>query len=228
MARAPVKVSIQESIGFYQASVGKKVVMAVTGCILVLFVIGHLLGNLQVYLGPEKFNHYARFLRSTGSLLWIVRGVLLLAAILHIVTGLQLWLANRAARPIRYARRSWVEATLAARTMIITGPVLAAFVIYHLLHLTFGTVHPDFNHELDVYSNVVKGFQQVPASVAYIAFMVFLGYHLAHGIWSMFQSVGWNHPRYMPYIQRLAVILAVLIVLGYISIPVSVMLGIIR
>lgn len=228
MASSYLRLPIQESIGFYQASIGKKMVMAVTGCILVLFVIGHLLGNLQVYLGPDKLNSYARFLRSTGSLLWIVRAVLFVSAVLHVVTGILLWLENQRARPIGYRRRQWVEATLASRTMIVTGLAIAAFVVYHLLHLTFGTVHPSFNHELDVYSNVVKGFQQAPAAVAYIGFMIFLGFHLSHGIWSMFQSVGWNHPRYMPYIQRAAVVLAVLIVAGNIAIPLSILVGIVR
>ncbi len=157
-----------------------------------------------------------------------MRGVLLVSVLVHIVAGVQLWLANRAARPVGYLKRAWVEASFASRTMIISGPLLGAFVLYHLLHLTWGTVHPQFNHELDVYANVVRGFRQVPASIAYIAAMVFLGFHLSHGIWSMFQSVGWNHPRYMPLIQKAAVVAAVLIVAGNISIPVAVLAGWIR
>lgn len=220
--------SLDRPIGFYEASIGKKVLMAVTGCILFLFVVGHLLGNLQVYLGREALNAYAHKLRELGPLLWIVRGVLLASVLVHIVAGVQLWLANRAARPMGYFKRTWVEGSFSSRTMIISGPLLAAFVLYHLLHLTWGTVHPEFNHELDVYSNVVRGFAQVPASIAYILAMVFLGFHLSHGIWSMFQSVGWNHPRYMPLIQKAAVVLAVLIVAGNISIPVAVLAGWIR
>jgi succinate dehydrogenase / fumarate reductase cytochrome b subunit len=219
---------LNRSVGFYEASIGKKLVMAVTGCILFLFVVGHLIGNLQVYLGPEALNAYARKLRDLGPLLWIVRGALLFSVLVHIVAGIQLWLANRAARPVGYFKRTWVEGSFSSRTMIVTGPLLAAFVLYHLLHLTWGTAHPDFNHELDVYANVVRGFQQAPASIAYIIAMVFLGFHLSHGIWSMFQSVGWNHPRYMPVIQRAAVVLAILIVAGNISIPVAVLAGIVR
>jgi len=219
---------LKREVGFYEASIGKKVVMAVTGCILFLFVVGHLLGNLQVYLGPEVLNAYARKLRELGPLLWVVRGVLLLSVLVHIITGVQLWLANRAARPVGYVRRNWVRGSFSSRTMILSGPLIGLFVLYHLLHLTWGTVHPEFNHELDVYANVVRGFSHWPASLAYIVAMVVLGFHLAHGIWSMFQSVGWNHPRYMPAIQKAAVVLAVLIVAGNISIPVAVLAGIVR
>ena len=219
---------LNRSVGFYEASIGKKLVMAVTGCILFLFVVGHLIGNLQVYLGPEALNAYARKLRDLGPLLWVVRGALLFSVLVHIVAGNHHWLANRAARHVGYFKRTWVEGSFSSRTMIVTGPLLAAFVLYHLLHLTWGTAHPDFNHELDVYANVVRGFQQAPASIAYIIAMVFLGFHLSHGIWSMFQSVGWNHPRYMPVIQKAAVVLAILIVAGNISIPVAVLAGIVR
>jgi succinate dehydrogenase / fumarate reductase cytochrome b subunit len=228
MSASATTAPLNRSIGFYEASIGKKVLMAVTGCILFLFVVGHLLGNLQIYLGREALNAYAHKLRELGPLLWIVRGLLLVSVLVHIVAGVQLWLANRAARPVGYLKRTWVEASFSSRTMILSGPLLAAFVLYHLLHLTWGTVHPDFNHELDVYANVVRGFEQVPASIAYILAMVFLGFHLSHGIWSMFQSVGWNHPRYMPFIQKAAVILAVLIVAGNISIPVAVLAGWVR
>ena len=202
--------------------------MAVTGCILVLYVIGHMLGNLQIYLGREALNAYAHKLHDMGALLWVVRGILLFSVLVHIVASLQLWLANRAARPSHYVKQNWVKASFASRTMIVTGPMLAAFVIYHVLHLTGGNFHPDFNHQMDVYHNVVRGFQHVPTSIAYIVAMAFLGYHVCHGAWSMFQSVGWNHPRYMPAIQKGAVILAVVLFAGNISIPISILLGIIR
>jgi succinate dehydrogenase / fumarate reductase cytochrome b subunit len=220
--------TLQRTLRFYEATIGKKAIVAVTGAILVLYVIGHMIGNLQIYLGREALNAYAHKLHDMGALLWLVRGVLLLAVIVHIVLSVQLWAANRAARPERYVKQGWVKASLASRTMIVTGPMLAAFVIYHVLHLTGGRFHPDFNHELDVYHNVVRGFQSLPASLAYIVAMGFLGYHLCHGVWSMFQSVGWNHPRYMPAIQRAAVVLATVIFIGNISIPISVLAGLIR
>ena len=220
--------TLERSLRFYEASIGKKTLMAVTGSILVLYVIGHMIGNLQIYLGPEALNAYAEKLHSMGKLLWLVRGILLLSVIVHIVASVQLWLDNRAARPSGYVKQAWVKASLASRTMIVTGPLLALFVVYHVLHLTVGDFHPNFNHELNVYHNVVTGFQNVPTSIAYIIAMAFLGYHVSHGAWSMFQSVGWNHPRYTPIIQKAAVILAILLFVGNISIPISVLAGIIH
>jgi succinate dehydrogenase / fumarate reductase cytochrome b subunit len=228
MSATAVASTVNRTVGFYEATIGKKVVMAVTGCILFLFVVGHLIGNLQIYLGPERLNNYAETLHSLGSALWVIRLSLLAIVALHIVSALQLWLLNRAARPERYRKQGWVQASYASRTMIWSGPLLAAFVTYHLLHFTTGHAHPSFNYELDVYSNVVRGFQQAPVAVSYMIAMVLLGFHLWHGLWSMFQSVGVNHPRYTPLLKRLAMLAAVVIVAGNISIPVSVLTGFIR
>ena len=227
MSATAVASTPNQSLRFYEATIGKKVIMAVTGCILFLFVTGHLVGNLQIYLGPEKLNNYAVLLHGLGSALWIIRLALLTTVVLHIVVALQLWLANRTARPMDYVKQGWVQASLASRTMIWTGALMAAFIIYHLLHFTTGQAHPSFNHELDVYSNIVNGFRQIPAAVAYIIAMVLLGYHLSHGVWSMFQSVGVNHPRLTPLLRKLAIIAAILIAAANISIPVSVWTGII-
>ncbi len=227
MSSAAIQGAVSGPVRFYQANVGKKAVMAVTGCFLFLFVVGHMIGNLQIYLGPEKLNNYAKFLHGLGGTLWLIRGVLLAILATHITAAVQLWLQNRRARPNAYVKTGRVQMTYAARTMIFSGPILAAFIVYHLLHFTVGSAHPDFNHELDVYRNVVTGFQQIPASLFYIAAMGLLGLHLLHGVWSMFQSVGVSHPRYTPLLKSLAMLGTLVVVVGNISIPVAVMAGLI-
>jgi succinate dehydrogenase / fumarate reductase cytochrome b subunit len=215
--------------GFYRSTVGKKTVMAVTGLIGVGFVIGHMLGNLQFYLGPDVLNEYAAALRRNPGLLLVARAALLAAVIAHVVAAAQLTVQNSQARPEGY--RTWTprKSTYASRTMKYSGPILALFIVYHLLHLTFGAVHPNFKHGPgnvpDTYHNVVAGFSSIPVSLSYIVAMAFLGFHMSHGIWSMFQSIGWNHPRYTPLVRKLSTIVAILIVLGNISIPIAVLLG---
>ena len=203
--------------------------MAVTGVIGFGFVLGHLLGNLQYYLGPEVLNEYSAALRRNPGLLLIARLTLLGAVLAHIIAAVQLTVQNSSARPQGYREWTARKSTYAARTMKYSGPILGLFIVYHLLHLTFGTVHPNFKHGPgdvpDTYHNLVAGFSSIPVSLSYIAAMAFLGFHMSHGIWSMFQSMGWNHPRYTPVIRTLAVTIAVLIVLGNISIPISVLLG---
>ncbi|HEY1250204.1 MAG TPA: succinate dehydrogenase cytochrome b subunit [Thermoanaerobaculia bacterium] len=214
---------------FWRSSIGRKVVMAVTGAILFLFVLGHLAGNLTVYLGPEALNGYAVFLRQFlhGAGLWIARAVLLLAVILHIWSATSLTLSSRAARPIGYRERRWAESTYASRTMRWSGVIIFFFVIYHLLHFTFGTVHPSFV-EGDVYHNFVTGFQSVPVSIAYIVAMIFLGLHLRHGVWSMFQTLGVSHPRYIRWAHVGAWIFAIVVVVGNCSFPIAVLAGIVK
>jgi len=215
-------------IGFWESTVGKKAVMAVTGAILFLFVVGHMIGNLQIYLGAEKLDHYAQTLRSIPSLLWGVRLVLLVSVILHIIAATQLGLRARRARPRAYVKWTSAGTTYASRTMYWSGPILLAFIIYHILHFTTGqALGPEFR-EGEVYHNVIVGFSFVPASIVYIIAMLMLGSHLYHGVWSMFQSVGISHPRYTPLLKKLAAIAAAALVIGNISIPVSVMLGILK
>jgi succinate dehydrogenase / fumarate reductase cytochrome b subunit len=220
---------LPESLRFWQTTVGKKAIMAITGVILFGFVVGHLLGNLQIYLPPEKINHYAATLRSFPSLLWGARITLLIAVGLHIWSSFELWLLQRAARPINYVKKVNEHSTYASRTMLWSGPIIAAFVIFHLLHLTFGTVHPGgpFD-EHNVYNNVVTGFQVWPVSLFYIITMILLCYHLYHGLWSMFQSLGFSHPVYTPWIKLLARVVAILIAAGNISIPVAILAGFIK
>jgi succinate dehydrogenase / fumarate reductase cytochrome b subunit len=214
---------------FWGSTNGKKVVMAVTGAILFLFVIGHLAGNLQIFEGPAKLNAYGHFLHSIGELLWPVRIVLLLAVALHITATVQLALLKKKARPVGYSRKEAIASSYASRTMYWSGPIVLAFVIFHLLQFTAGYIHPESQFiEGDVYHNVVAGFQVWWVSVWYIFSVSLLGLHLRHGIWSMFQSLGFNHPRHTPILKSAAIVIAVVIVLGYISIPISVLLGIVK
>jgi len=218
----------------YRSAVGKKAVMAATGIILFGFVLGHLLGNLKLYLGPEALNSYSRFLRTVGEpvvpanvLLWAVRLVLIAAVTLHVLAAWQLSRASRAARPDAYVAGTRIHTTYASRTMRWGGVIILLFVIYHLLHLTWGTVHPAFVPG-DVYHNVVTGFQVWWVSLFYIAAQVALGFHLYHGLWSMFQSLGWNHPRFNLWRNGFAHAFAWLITLGNISFPVAVLTHLVR
>jgi succinate dehydrogenase / fumarate reductase cytochrome b subunit len=215
--------------GFAGSTIGRKVVMAVTGAILFGFVLVHMLGNLQVYLGPEAMNGYGAFLRQVlhGMGLWIARAILLVAVVLHIWSATSLTLESRRARPVGYRQQKWKESTYASRTMRWSGVILLLFVIYHLLHFTTGTVHPSFI-EGDVYHNFVAGFRSVPVSVFYIFAMVALGLHLRHGLWSMCQTLGVSHPRTIRAAHAGAWIFAAIIVIGNISFPLAVLAGIVK
>jgi succinate dehydrogenase / fumarate reductase cytochrome b subunit len=223
-------VSLRENrASFWGSTNGKKVVMAVTGAILFAFVIGHLAGNLQIFEGPAKLNAYGHFLHSIGELLWPVRIVLLLSVALHITATVQLALRKKKARPVGYSRKEAIASSYASRTMYWSGPIVLAFVIFHLLQFTAGYIHPGSQFiEGDVYHNVVAGFQVWWVSVWYIFAVSLLGLHLRHGLWSMFQSLGFNHPRHTPILKSTAIVIAVVIVLGYISIPISILLGIVK
>ncbi len=201
--------------------------MAVSGLVLFLFVVGHLIGNLQIYEGPEKLNNYAKLLRSVPAALWTVRIVLLVMVLLHIWSSVQLALLKLEARPSGYVKKKATHSSYASRTMYWSGPIILAFVIYHLLDFTFGTVNPHFE-EGNVYANVVASFQLMPVSAFYIIAMLLLCMHLYHGLWSMFQSLGYSHPRYTPVLKRCAAVVAILIAAGNISIPVSVLAGWVR
>lgn len=212
---------------FYDSTIGKKAVMAVSGLILFGFSIAHRLGNLQVFLGREVMNHYAETLRANPSLLWTARTILLVSVALHVWSSIDLALLQKDARPIGYVKRGNVQASYASRTMMWSGPIIAAFVVFHLLHLTTGTVHPRFV-PLDAYDNVVNGFKVLPVSLSYIVAMVLIGMHLSHGVWSMFQSVGFSHPRYTPLIKKFAAVFSWLLVAGFISVPVAVLTGMVH
>jgi succinate dehydrogenase / fumarate reductase cytochrome b subunit len=218
-----------DPVTFWQSTNGKKVVMAVTGVIMFGFVVGHMLGNLQMYEAPEQINAYGHFLHNLGELLWLERGLMLLAIALHITATVQLALRSKAARPVGYSRRQAINSSYASRTMYWSGPIVLAFIIFHLLQFTAGYLHPQAQFVAgDVYQNVVSGFQVWWVSAWYIVAICLLGLHLSHGLWSMFQSVGLGHPRLTPYLRTAARVIAILIVLGYISIPISVFLGFIK
>jgi succinate dehydrogenase / fumarate reductase cytochrome b subunit len=211
------------------SSVGKKVVMAGSGIILFGFVVAHMIGNLQAYLGPEAMNGYAVWLRELlhGAGLWIARLVLLAAVALHIWSATLLTLENWRARPVGYRMVRHERSTYASRTMVWSGPILALFVIYHIAHFTLGSVHPAFVPG-NVYHNVVTGFQQPLVSAFYILAMLALGLHLYHGAWSMLQTLGVNHPRYNALRQAVAVLFAFALVAGNISFPLAVLSGLVR
>lgn len=218
---------------FYDAPIGKKAVMAITGVLLVGYVIAHMLGNLQIYSpNHDQINGYAALLHNPNSalFLWTARGVLLLAVILHITASIQLFMQNKAARPVAYIKKDDVPASYAARTMVWSGPIVAMFVIFHVLHLTVGAVLPtrDVNGLAitpDVRYNVISGFQNYAVSGFYIFAMILLCLHLYHGMWSMFQSMGISHPRYTGKLKKGAAILAIVIAAGNCSIPIAVMIG---
>ena len=212
---------------FFDSVLGKKVVMAVSGVILFAFVVGHLAGNLQIFEGPQKINAYARFLRSMPTLLWGTRIVLLVMVVLHIWSSVQLGVRKVKGRPVAYTKKEAIASSYASRTMYWSGPIILAFVIYHLLDLTFGAVHPGFQ-EGNIYANMIGSFRVVPVSIFYIVAILLLGLHLYHGLWSMFQTLGLGHPRYTPWYKGFARVFSVIIVAGFISIPIAVMTGLVR
>jgi succinate dehydrogenase / fumarate reductase cytochrome b subunit len=216
-------------VTFWQSTNGKKVIMAVTGCMMFGFVIGHMLGNLQMFESPEHINAYGHFLHNLGEVLWIERGIMLLAIALHITVSVQLALRSMAARPVGYSRKEAINSDYASRTMYWSGPIVLAFIIFHLLHFTAGVIHPNATFtQGEVYSNVVSGFHVWWVSLWYIFAISLLGIHLSHGIWSMFQSVGLAGKRQTPLLKLAARAIAILVVLGYISIPISVYLGFVK
>jgi succinate dehydrogenase / fumarate reductase cytochrome b subunit len=220
---------------FYRSSVGKKMIVAITGIILILFVIGHLLGNLQIFLGPEWINAYSQHLRDLGPLLWLIRLILLATVILHIYFTVLLAIENKRARPAGYIDRNYVKASWASRHMVVSGLVVLAFIIFHLLHFTARKFNPQFPllkldplNRYDVYSMMVYGFQNVYVSIFYVIGLFLLTLHLTHGSSSFFQSLGLNDKKLTP---RLAVggrIFAWLLFIGYTSIPVAVLLGLVE
>lgn len=210
----------------WRSTVGKKALMAVTGLVLFLYVLFHMLGNLQVYAGAAMIDRYAAFLHAAPALLWFVRVILLAALAVHVVAGIQLWFRAHAARPVGYETYRPDNSSAASRTMIWSGILIFAFVVYHLLDLTVGVVHPQFV-EGEVFHNVLVSFGQVTGVLVYLIAMVGLGFHLWHGTYSMFRSVGMLGSRLSPTVQRVAAAAAVIITLGFASIPIAVIVGLV-
>jgi len=220
----------------FDSSLGKKYVMAFSGFVLVLFVIAHLAGNLQIFLGPEAINRYGHFLQSNHELVWPARIALLVLVGLHIWSAAKLSIENRAARPVGYAVYRPVGSTYASRTMLMSGLIVLAFVIYHILHFTAEvqyinltgqnfTAFMDSEHRHDIFKMMVVGFNNGWVAAFYVLGMALLCLHLSHGMSSMFQSIGWKNDSYRPLLDQAARVLAVLIFLGYTSIPVAILLG---
>lgn len=220
------------AVTIYRSTIGKKVIMALTGFILVGFVVIHMVGNLKAFTGAEHLNEYGRFLRTVGApvlpnetLLWVARIVLLGSVVAHIWAATQLTLLDRASRPQRYAFHKKQQATYASLTMRWGGVIVLLFIIYHILHFTTGTVHPNYVPG-DVYHNLVSGFQVWYVSLFYILAMIALGFHLYHGVWSMFQTMGWNSRTWNGALRGLAIAIALVVALGNISLPIAVLTGI--
>jgi succinate dehydrogenase / fumarate reductase cytochrome b subunit len=210
-------------------------IVAITGIILILFVIGHLLGNLQIFIGPDWINSYSQHLHDLGPVLWLIRIFLLLTVIIHIYATIQLAVQNRRARPEPYVDRKYVKATFASRHMVMSGLIVLAFIIYHLAHFTvrvtdprFALLKPDPFGHYDVYSMMVYGFQNYFVSGFYVLGLFLLAVHLSHGSSSLFQSLGLNDKKLMPRLELGAQVFAWLVFIGYTSIPVAILLGFIR
>jgi succinate dehydrogenase / fumarate reductase cytochrome b subunit len=212
----------------FQSVVGKKIVMAVTGFVLFGFVTVHMVGNLQIFLGQERLDAYGKFLHENVELLWPARIVLALSVILHVLAAWQLTLLNNfKARPLAYVKKTALSSTYAARTMVWSGPIIAFFVVYHIMHFTLLNAQGGMV-EGHVYENVIRGFSVPAIAGFYMLANILLATHLYHGVWSLFQTLGFNHPRYTPGLKLFAKVFGCVIGLGNCSIPLAVLTGILR
>jgi succinate dehydrogenase cytochrome b subunit len=226
----------------FNSSLGKKYIMAVTGFVLFVFVVGHLAGNLQIFLGREAINRYGDFLQSNPELIWPARTVLLLMVGLHIWSAIMLSLENKAARPLGYEVYQPVGSSYASRTMLVGGSIVFVFIVYHLLHYTAEVQYLNFTGQNfkafmeplpghlpperhDIYKMMIVGFSNLWVSAFYVLGLALLCLHLSHGASSMFQSLGWKNEAYRPFLDKAARVVAVLIFLGYTSIPVAILCG---
>ena len=215
---------------FARSTIGRKVVMAVTGLVLFGFVFAHMLGNLQMFLPDhEAINHYGEFLREIlhGGGIWVARAVLLGSVALHIWAAWSLTRTSWKARPVPYKVVTPDASTYASRTMRWSGPIVFLFIVYHLLHFTIGSVHPEFVDGA-VYRNVIVGFSVWPVAVVYVIAILALGLHLRHGAWSMLQTLGASHPQWDRVRKLAATVFTVIIVLGFISVPLAVLAGVLK
>jgi len=220
----------QTSALVISSSIGKKLFMAVTGLVMFFFVMGHLVGNLQIFMGQNQLNTYAQALKDLPALTWSVRTVIFICLVIHVWRGIQLYFENWFSRPVRYKVNATVQASLASRTMIFTGGGILLYVVYHLLHYTFIVTNPQYAglHDAlgrhDVYSMVVLGFQNGWISAVYILAMMSLCYHLTHAIPSFFQTLGLNNENTRSRFAVLGWLVAIVIFVGYTVIPVAVLL----
>jgi len=220
-------------VAYVRSSIGAKTIMAVTGLLMVLFAIVHMLGHLQMFGGQDLYNGYAAFLQRTWELKWPVRAGLLLVFVLHITSAIRLIAINRAARPVKYARFKPVASSMAGRTMAMTGLIVLAFIVFHLVHFTFGGVETGYYHLVDakghhdVYTMFVRSFQNPAIYGAYLVAIFLLTTHLAHGASSWLQSLGWRHPKYA-WADKIGPVLTVILFVGYMAPPTACLLNIIK
>ncbi len=239
----PAKVATGRLARIFTSSIGLKAIMAVTGIALSVFVLGHMAGNLLAFAGAGALNSYAVSLRKVPALLWGARIGLLVSVVLHIWAYLALTRASLAARSQNYKVTTYRESTLASRTMRWTGPLLLAFLVYHLMHLTLGVpaVHPQFMHfetqqdplrgpvlVAHTYHNLVTGLLYAPVAIIYVAAIAMLALHLHHGVWSLFQTLGSNQPRFDSFGRRFATVFTLVVCAGFALVPIGVLLGWIR
>ncbi len=218
----------------WRSTTGKKYLMAITGVIGMAFVFGHMVGNLKMYLGPEEFNHYAEFLRELlvpimprTVALWLLRGVLIISLVVHVSCAYSLTMVNRRARPVGYqSPRDYIAANWASRTMRWTGVIVLLFLAFHLSDLTWGFANPDFERGL-AYQNLAASLDRWPVAILYMVSMIALGFHLWHGGWSLFQSLGLNNPRLNKWRRWFADGFALVIVIPNLSVPIAVLAGIV-
>ncbi|MDQ6630441.1 MAG: succinate dehydrogenase cytochrome b subunit [Verrucomicrobiota bacterium] len=220
----------------FKSSLGKKYIMAITGALMFVFVIAHLIGNLQIFLGREAINRYGYFLQSNLELIWPARIGLLVLIVLHVWAAIKLSAENRAARPVAYTNYHPTAASYASRTMMMSGLIVFCFIIYHLLHFTlqipsinftgqnFVNLH-DAKNRHDVFAMMVLGFSNLWISFFYIIGVGLLSLHLSHGLSAMFQSLGWKKKSYAPFLENFARVFSIFIFVGYSSIPVAILLG---
>jgi succinate dehydrogenase / fumarate reductase cytochrome b subunit len=216
-----------------QSMVGRKIVMSATGLFMIFFVIIHLLGNMSLFNGPDGINAYAAMLQSLGPFIWLVRLAMFSVLCLHLFFGIRLTLENRSAKPQTYAVRKNLSASFAGRNMIWTGLIIAAYLVYHLLHFTLRVIAPEFsasqNHDVmgrpDVFSMVVHSFRSALVSAVYVMAMVAVALHLSHGIQSMVQTLGLNNEKTLPVMAKIGIASALILFLGYAAIPAGIISG---
>jgi len=222
-----------------RSTIGRKYLVALTGAILVGFVIVHMAGNLQIYGGPDLINHYGHFLKSNKLVLWSFRLFLLGTVCVHIWAAISLAVQNKKARPEAYQKPNTIQATLASVTMVITGSIILAFIIFHLLHFTTQTIDPSFQQLWtrigdagplvpDIYTMMIKGFSNPFVSAFYILSMALLSFHLSHGIGSIFQTLGWRTKHTQVVTDNIGRVIAVVVFLGMSSIPAAILLGLVK
>ncbi len=220
---------------FFRSNIGLKVLMALTGVVMFGYLIGHVSGNMLIFAGRKEINDYSAFLHHAKLLLWGTRVLLLASVVVHIWATIKFLALRKAARPVDYAFKEPHGTTFAARTMYWSGPIIALFILYHILHLTTGTVHAaSSNHveagtrRTDVFQNLVDSFSRPLPALLYIAAMLLIGLHLSHGLWSMLQTIGVNRPNWERGLRCAAVFLALVICGGFIAVPVAVLLGLVK